>query len=234
MSIKAVLFDLDGTLLAQDQDVFIGEYFKRLIAALSPLGEDPKLLEAAIWKSTGAMVKNDGSKTNEQAFFESFRKYSSVDIGMFERLASEFYLTGYKDLIKYTEKIPKAKQAVESARLGGRAVVLATNPLFPMTAQTARIEFAGLRAEDFDLVTSYERERYSKPNPNYYISIAQRLGVRTEECLMVGNDELEDMYAASCVGIECFLAEKCIIKSKEHPWHGKRGSLSELAELLGQ
>lgn len=30
MSIKAVLFDLDGTLLPMDQDVFVKAYFGRL------------------------------------------------------------------------------------------------------------------------------------------------------------------------------------------------------------
>ncbi len=134
MIIKAILFDLDGTLLPQDQDIFIAEYFKGLIKALAPLGVEEKTLEAAIWKSTGAMIKNDGSMTNERAFFESFRRICDVDMELFEGLASEFYQTDYKKLIKYTSPTPYAKQALELAKAKGRAVVLATNPLFPAIA----------------------------------------------------------------------------------------------------
>ena len=38
MSIKTVLFDLDGTLLPMDQEVFIKDYFGRLAKKLSPYG----------------------------------------------------------------------------------------------------------------------------------------------------------------------------------------------------
>ena len=83
MNIKAVLFDLDGTLLPQDQNVFIGVYFKELIKALSPLGADARELEAAVWQGTGSMIKNDGSKTNEQAFFRYVSKLVPCGYGAF-------------------------------------------------------------------------------------------------------------------------------------------------------
>ena len=72
MDIKAILFDLDGTLLPMDMDKFIKAYFGGLAKRLAPLGYDPEKLVAAIWKGTGAMVKNDGSKLNEEAFWDTF------------------------------------------------------------------------------------------------------------------------------------------------------------------
>ncbi|MBO4954530.1 MAG: HAD family hydrolase, partial [Clostridia bacterium] len=70
--IKTVLFDLDGTLLPMDQDVFIGAYFKGLATFLAPHGYDPKALIDAVWAGTKAMIKNDGTKTNEKAFWQVF------------------------------------------------------------------------------------------------------------------------------------------------------------------
>ena len=233
MQIRAILFDLDGTLLPQDQNAFIGAYFKGLIKTLLPLGADARALEAAVWHGTGAMIKNDGSKTNERAFFDTFESMCEVDMERFRALADDFYATGYKSLVEYTNPSPTlAKQAVEYAKKCGRAVVLATNPLFPEVAQNTRISFAGLSADDFDFVTSYEREIYSKPNPKYYLSIAERLGVEPCECLMIGNDEGEDMYAASSVGMNCYLIEDCMIPSEKHPWQGERGSFAGLVEKL--
>lgn len=70
MSIQYILFDLDGTLLPMDQDVFVKAYFGRLAAKLAPHGYEPKALIDAIWKGTAAMIRNDGSRTNEAAFWD--------------------------------------------------------------------------------------------------------------------------------------------------------------------
>ena len=44
MAIKAVLFDLDGTLLPMDQEVFVKAYFKGLVTHLAPMGYEPEAL----------------------------------------------------------------------------------------------------------------------------------------------------------------------------------------------
>ena len=50
---KAVLFDLDGTLLPMDQDVFIKTYFTGLVKKLAPHGRQPDMLIRSIWAGTG-------------------------------------------------------------------------------------------------------------------------------------------------------------------------------------
>ena len=60
--IKAVFFDLDGTLLPMDEDEFIKIYFKLLAKRLMPLGYNPDDLIKVIWGGTNAMFNNDGSK----------------------------------------------------------------------------------------------------------------------------------------------------------------------------
>ena len=60
-----------------------------------------------------------------------------------------------------------------------------------------------VRENDFDIITSYESDSYCKPNPMYYKSICERLGVEAENCLMIGNDEREDGFAAkAAISIE--------------------------------
>ena len=72
MKIKAVLFDLDGTLLPMDQDNFIKAYLGGLVGVLAPRGYDPRMIAGALIKSTDAMKVNDGRKTNEEVFWDSF------------------------------------------------------------------------------------------------------------------------------------------------------------------
>lgn len=57
MSIKAVLFDLDGTLLPMDQDEFVKAYFGLLAKRLAPLGYEVEKLYQVLWKGVAAMVK---------------------------------------------------------------------------------------------------------------------------------------------------------------------------------
>lgn len=46
--ITTILFDLDGTLLPMEQEVFVQDYIRRLAQKLLPKGYDPRLLEKAL------------------------------------------------------------------------------------------------------------------------------------------------------------------------------------------
>ena len=58
--ITTILFDLDGTLLPMDQELFVKTYFKALAARVAPLGYEPQALLDAVWAGTAAMVKHPG------------------------------------------------------------------------------------------------------------------------------------------------------------------------------
>ena len=70
--IKTVLFDMDGTLLPMDTEKFVKLYFKTLAARIAPFGYEPNKLIDGVWKSTGAMIKNDGQTTNDKVFWKVF------------------------------------------------------------------------------------------------------------------------------------------------------------------
>ncbi len=210
MKIKAILFDLDGTLLPMDFDTFIKAYIKGLCTALAPKGYEPKAVAAALWKSTDAMIANDGSKSNEAAFWDSFCEILGDGVKNEEPLLDEFYRTEFqkvKDVCGYS---PKSKVLIDRLRGAGVKVALATNPLFPAVATESRIRWAGLEPSDFELVTTYENIGLCKPNPEYYLEVARRMGVKPQECLMVGNDVSDDMVAEE-LGMKVFLLADCLI-----------------------
>ena len=239
MKWNAILFDMDGTLLPMDQEVFAKGYFKELAAVLSPLGIAPEALIAAVWDGVRAMTANDGTRKNEEAFWERFKTVTGKDPAPFIPAANRFYSREFQKAKQYTWENPLAREAVELARKAvgpnrqkGGKVILATNPLFPMDGQITRMGWVGLKPSDFDLVTCYETDCFCKPNPRYYESICQRMGLKPEECLMIGNDENEDMASASSLGMGCYLVTDCCIKSEAHPWKGERGTFSDLIAKL--
>jgi FMN phosphatase YigB (HAD superfamily) len=101
-----------------------------------------------------------------------------------------------------------------------------------MAAQLERISWIGLEESDFDLITSYDNSKFSKPNPDYYRDICEKIGVAPENCLMIGNDERDDMKAATEAGMKCFLVTDCRIMSDHFVWTGERGSFEQALHML--
>ncbi len=212
--IEMVLFDLDGTLLPMDQDVFIEKYMGLLAQKMAPYGYDPKHLVGAVWQGTEAMVKNTGEKTNEEVFWERFRDVFGPDVMKDLPLFEEFYASDFALTRTTCGFAPEAAGIIALLKEKGLRVALATNPLFPAIATVQRIRWAGLDPDDFELVTTYENSRHCKPNPDYYREVAQKLGVKPENCLMIGNDAREDM-AAEKVGMKTFLLTDCLINKDD-------------------
>lgn len=212
--ITTILFDLDGTLLPMDQDVFVKDYFGRIAAKLAQQGYDPKKLVETIWRGTGAMVKNDGSKTNEEAFWEFAVSVYGDQILKDKRFFDEFYEEEFDKIKAVCGYHPAAAQVVHSLKGKGLRVALATNPIFPARATQWRIQWAGLKPEDFEMYTTYENSRYCKPNLDYYRDVLTQLDVSAEECLMVGNDVSEDMIAEQ-LGMNVFLLTDCLINKEQ-------------------
>ncbi len=213
MNITTVLFDLDGTLLPMDMDVFIKAYFGALAKRLAPHGYAPEALIDAVWKGTKEMVKNDGSMTNEQVFWKKFCEIYGEDAAKDEPLFDEFYRTDFAKVQSVCGFNEKTAQLIRLVKEKGLRVALATNPIFPAIATESRIRWAGLEPQDFELYTTYENSRYSKPNPDYFREVLSKLGVQAGECLMVGNDVSDDMPAKE-LGMRVFLLTDCLINAK--------------------
>ena len=208
--IKAVLFDLDGTLLPMDQDRFTSEYFKELAKKMAPYHEPEELIRS-VWAGTKAMIKNDGRQTNEAAFWNTYAGIYGEEARGEEPRFAEFYSTRFGELSGMCGKDPAAGPMVRELRSAGYTLALATNPVFPMVAQEFRIGWAGASPEDFAWVTSYENSSWCKPSPGYYLSILEKIGAAPEETLMVGNDVNEDMLPAAGIGMQVFLLTPCLI-----------------------
>ena len=232
MGIKAVLFDLDGTLLPMDQDIFIKAYFGGLAKKLAPHGYESSALIKAIWAGTAAMIKNNGDATNETVFWDTFAAIYGENARNDEPLFEEFYKTDFgkvQDVCSYTENAAEVIHCLGSA---GVRTVLATNPIFPAIATESRIRWAGLQPDDFEFYTTYENINYCKPNINYYKEILNRLGLAPDECIMVGNDVGDDMVAEK-MGMKVFLlTDNLINKQDEDISRYPNGGYDELQKFL--
>jgi len=232
MNIKAVLFDLDGTLLPMDQDLFTKTYFKLLAARLAPLGYEAEKLIGSIWAGTGAMVKNDGSCTNERAFWKVFTGIYGEESEKDKPVIDGFYREEFSKAKAACGFAPAAREVIDLLKARGKIIALATNPIFPAVATENRIRWAELEPEDFCLYTTYENSCYCKPNLHYYEDILQKIGCEPEECLMVGNDVAEDMVVTK-LGMQVFLLTDCMLnKNNEDISRYPNGNFEALQKYL--
>lgn len=207
---NTVLFDLDGTLLPMDQEVFIRTYFSLLCRKLAPLGYEPAALVDALWSGTAAMVANDGKRCNMDVFWDSFASVFGQKVYDDMPVIDSFYLNEFGLASAACHGNPMAAKLVKRLKDAGYVLFLATNPVFPRAATLARIRWAGLDPDDFAGITTYEEARHSKPSLEYYRDILSLLDVCASDCLMVGNDTSEDMVA-SRLGMDVFLLTDCLI-----------------------
>ena len=230
--IKAVFFDLDGTLLPMDQDEFLKTYLKLLTVKTAGIGYDPKIFASSVMSATMKVIKNDGTKTNEQMFWTEFARIFGdrvyADVPVFDA----FYENEFEGARVCCGVNPESREIIEYLKNKGIRRILATNPVFPPVATNRRVKWAGLERDDFELITTYDNIGYCKPNPKYYLEIANRCGLAPEECLMVGNDVDDDMPAA-LAGLSVFLLTDCMInKSGKDINNYPHGGFAELREYI--
>lgn len=233
MTYQAILFDLDGTLLPMDNEHFTKSYFKLLAKYAAPFGYQPETLIPAMWKGVEAMVKNDGSRLNYDAFWETFAQLLGPQVKEHIPAFDRFYGDEFQQAVHFTTPNPLAVEAVSLARQKAQKVILATNPLFPPVAVDTRLSWVGLHSDDFDLVTHYLNSSRCKPNPDYYRDILTKFNLTGDQCLMVGNDVQEDIEAAGSVGLNSFLVTDCFISRYEMPTC-PQGSFEDLVCFLSK
>ncbi|TCS96825.1 HAD family hydrolase [Hazenella coriacea] len=230
--IKACLFDLDGTLLPMDTHAFVETYMKAIAPYVKEIIPPDKLIPM-IWKATLAMIESDQPElTNEQVFKSTFESESRMKLEKIWPLFEKFYEEDFPKLQKHTGHDPVARQVVEVILEKGYHVAVATNPVFPRAAIVERMRWAGVHDLPFKHITVYEDTYHCKPREEYYLEVADRLGVHPEECVMVGNDMQEDMVASS-VGMKTYYVNQYRIdRGKPIYTVDQEGSLKDLLDSV--
>lgn len=229
---KTVMFDLDGTLLPFVQEDFIKLYFGGLCKKLAPLGYDPDNVVKIVWKGTGAMIKNDGSRKNSEAFWETFHAaFSGLPDAM--PLCDDFYSNEFDKVKACLKRVPDHKPMIERLKNAGFDTVLATNPIFPRTAQLTRMNWVGLSEDDFSYITDYDNSSFCKPDPNYFKTILEVVGASAADCVMIGNSVAEDMLPAKSLGMRTFLVTEFLENPEGLDYAGfRQGTLEQAVEFV--
>ena len=204
--LKAILFDLDDTLLDCSLDTFFPAYFSAL-TRYTAHQVPPERMMTELRRAMKAMDANDGTgPTNQEAFDSLFYPAVGYEPTRLRPVFERFYREEFPKLEPLTGRRPAARPLMEWAFEQGLQVVVATNPFFPRAAIQQRLEWANVPVDEFgyDLVTTYEIMHATKAHPAYYREILELLGCEPSDCLMVGDYWDWDVSPPLSVGMQAY------------------------------
>jgi FMN phosphatase YigB (HAD superfamily) len=232
---STLLIDLDNTLLQNPVDLFVPAYIKLFSSYVSDF-MDPKLFSHTLLAATDQMIANEDIQRSLQSTFEEHFYPSFIDQKeALVKVMNDFYTYQYPTLRSYTHTRPEAIKLINEAIVRGSNIVIATNPLFPLSVQLQRLSWAGLSEDQYpsiNFVTSYEKLHFAKPNPAYYAEILALLGWPDDPINMIGDTFSEDILPCSSMGISSFFIQNEKFSDPEISSSVPFGTLTQAAEWL--
>ena len=193
--LKAILFDLDNTLILFNEARFYQGYFRQIEKLFTDIMPADQFVERLVG-ATRALVQNNGEMTYAEYFITAFAQDHKDRRGELWNRFLYFYETEYDNLDANFTLPDHLYETMDEIVQTGLKMVLASNPIFPFDVQMKRLAWAKLDHLPFDLVTHIENMSFCKPRIEYYLEISQKIGEPPETCMMVGNDPVNDMVAA--------------------------------------
>lgn len=183
MSIKAVIFDLDGLLIDSEplwQQAEI-DIFRQVVIALTP--------ELCL-QTKGLRIDEVVNFWYKQHPWDNLTK-PEVESLIIDRLIELIQLQG--------KPLPGVEQAINFVRQKQVKIALASSSALKIIqAALQKLELADV----FTQVYSAESEVLGKPHPGVYLTTAAKLNVMPQECLAL-EDSLNGVLAAKAAQMQC-------------------------------
>jgi phosphoglycolate phosphatase len=185
---KAILFDLDGTLIDSVPDLAaaVNEMLKALERDI--FSEDT----IRYWVGNGAQILVKRALSGQTEIDEA------LDPTLFEK-ALEIFLTLYaKKLCQETKAYPNVSSTLHALNFAGYRLVIVTNKPYDFVAPILK----GLGLDSlFEFWLGGDSLEKKKPDPLPLIHACERLELNIDQCVMVG-DSKNDLLAANAVGMD--------------------------------
>lgn len=204
--IKAVLFDLDNTLLRNPTPEFVTAYVEGVSRFFTACGS----IEPTETLRQSVQIMMNGPRRVWQSNLELYWELlHPIWSGTPEELTDAFdvfYRDDYAALKSNTSPAPMAGEVIDRVRGAGYKIIIATNPVYPAEAIRQRLAWAGLPRDlgYYSFVTTADNMHFAKPDPAYYAEILARAGLEPDEAVMVGDEPRYDVAASKTIGMHAY------------------------------
>lgn len=204
--IKAVLLDLDDTLVRTDGQAVFAQHMR----LISPYVADVARPEAFVTQALVAMQASrdniDPTTTIGEAFYRTLHKQLGCPPNSLVPIFQRFYENGMNDRRLSVWPQPGASELLNWLFERGYVVVVAADPALHRQTIQQYLRLGGLPSHDlpFSLSGGLDSIHFSKPHPHYFEEILARIDVKPDEALMVGDHWQSDIKAAARTGLNTF------------------------------
>lgn len=234
MEIKAILFDLEGTLY---------DYRKAQVATLKYLAKrlnqrfrikERKFIET--YRDTVAKLVT--SKGSDPSIFDKNKLFAMVlnllgvdaSQGIVKELAREYY----NKILKETKPYHEVVQVLKSLKASGYKLAIVSDGF--VRTQMLRIDKLGLTSF-FDAYAFSEEVKANKPDVRVFELALKRLGISSSEAVMIGNDLKRDIIGANMFSLKTVWIKVKGLDEKQEPTSEEErpdytiNNLSEIIEI---
>lgn len=194
--IKAVLFDFDETL--QDRTEAFEKYMDTFIADFCPdisAEEIGRRKEDLRVTGNGGYVTQNGYANREEWYDDLIERWQWKNAPSSKVLANH-YDERFGD---HNVIFPNSPKLLKELKKEGYIVGVITNG--PSYLQNHKMDTSGLRAY-CDIVVVSGDVGVHKPDPALFAYTAEKLGLKTEECVYVGDHPVNDIQGALAAGMQ--------------------------------
>lgn len=194
--IKAVLFDFDETLQDRTQafEKYMNAFFAEFCPQLTKEELEQRKSDMRI-SGNGGYVNQNGYKSREQWCEDLVAKWGWSDAPSGEFLANH-YDVNFGDYNVIFDDSPKL--LIELKKRGYKVGVITNGPSY---LQNHKMDTSSLR-QYCDIVVVSGDVGVHKPNPEIFRYTADKLGLKTQECIYVGDHPVNDIQGALDSGMK--------------------------------
>ena len=187
--LKAVLFDLDGTLLNRDASLskFIASHFNSLQDVLTDVDEQQ-------FCSRFIELDNRGYVWKDQVYQQLIKEYNIEGLTAEDLL--HYYIHNFK---QHCVAFPNLYSMLKELKQMPLTLGIITNGKGQF--QLDNIHALGIESF-FDVILISETEGIKKPDPQIFHRALSTLSVSPHECAYVGDHPINDIRGANAVGIQ--------------------------------
>ena len=187
--IKAIIFDFDGTMTNRTANAYgvFDYYLKPFFKDFSEIEYEAMLQDMMLYDCNGTIPV----RLRATPFINKYHDYLPDD---FVEKFAEYY---YTHMFEYTELKPETINVLEKLKSNYKIALLSNGN---SKSQHDKIDQVGINKYFDEVMVSGDYDVH-KPDPKIFEMMADKLNVKCEECLMVGDVFSSDILGASKAGM---------------------------------